>query len=75
MKKEQRVKRNPKKILIRILIAVVAVPAGLFIFHKIKHGIDMKYLAERGYYNPVSIGDRSLNVLKFGNEEGIGSGY
>ena len=72
VKKEQRVKRNPKKILIRILIAVVAVPAGLFIFHKIKHGIDMKYLAERGYYNPVSIGDRSLNVLKFGNEEGKG---
>ena len=34
--------------------------------------MDMKFLAKKGYYNPVSIGDYSLNVVKFGYEEGRG---
>jgi len=56
-----------------LAIAFVALLAGLFIFHKIKHSADMKFLAEQGYYNPVSVGDYSMNVAKFGNENGRGN--
>ena len=72
MKKEQKKKANPGKVLLTLLVIVVVILGGLFIFHKIKHGIDMKYLTENGYYNPVSIGDYSLNVVKIGNENGKG---
>jgi pimeloyl-ACP methyl ester carboxylesterase len=30
----------------------------------------IKMLKQNGYYNPVSVGDYSLNVSKFGNEDG-----
>ncbi len=70
--KAQKKKVNPAKILLRILIVLVVILAGLFVFHRIRHGIDMKYLRENGYYNPVSVGDHSLNVVKFGNENGKG---
>ncbi len=72
MKKGQKKKTNFWKVLRTILIIVVVILGGLFIFHQIKHGIDMKYLTENGYYNPVSIGDYSLNVVKIGNENGKG---
>ena len=61
------------KVLLVLAIAFVALLAGLFIFHKIKHSADMKFLAEQGYYNPVSVGDYSMNVAKFGNENGKGN--
>ena len=61
------------KVLLALAIALVVLLAGLFIFHKIKHSADMKFLAEQGYYNPVSVGDYSMNVAKFGNENGRGN--
>ncbi len=73
MKKEQKKKTSHRKILLTLLIIVAAILGGLFIFHRIKHGMDMKYLAENGYYNPVSIGDHSVNVVKIGNENGKGN--
>ena len=73
MKKEQKEKTSHRKILLTLLIIVAAILGGLFIFHRIKHGMDMKYLAENGYYNPVSIGDHSVNVVKVGNENGKGN--
>jgi len=72
MKKGQRKKINPGKILLAVFIIIAVLSGGLFIFHRIKHGIDMKYLTEKGYYNPVSIGDYSVNVVKVGNENGKG---
>ena len=72
MKKGQRKKTNPGKVLLTLLVIVVVILGGLFVFHKIKLGIDMKYLTEEGYYNPVSIGDYSVNVIKVGNENGKG---
>lgn len=65
-------KINPIKVLLIIVIVLAVSLSGLFIFHKIRHSMDMKYLAEKGYYNPVSIGNNSLNVAKFGNENGKG---
>ena len=72
MKNRQKKKTNPGKVLLTLFSIIVVILGGLFIFHKIKHGIDMKYLTENGYYNPVSIGDYSLNVVKIGNENGKG---
>ena len=72
MKKGQKKKTNFWKVLRTFLIIVVVILCGLFIFHQIKHSVDMKYLMENGYYNPVSIGDYSLNVVKIGNENGKG---
>ena len=75
--------KKPLKIILIIFLAFVLILAGLIIFHRIKNGSDIKYLTEKGYYNPVSIGDCSLNVVKFGNENsdrkivvlsGMGSG-
>ena len=72
MKNRQKKKTNPGKGLLMLFSIIVVILGGLFIFHKIKHGIDMKYLTKNGYYNPVSIGDYSLNVVKIGNENGKG---
>lgn len=72
MKNRQKKKTNPGKVLLTLFSIIVVILSGLFIFHKIKHGIDMKYLTENGYYNPVSVGDYSLNVVKIGNENGKG---
>ena len=65
-------KKNPGKVLLGIIIVLAVIVLGLLIFHRIKHSVDMKYLKEIGYYNPVSIGDYSVNVVKFGNENGKG---
>lgn len=72
MKKGQKKKINPGKILLAVFIIIAVLSGGLFIFHRIKHGIDMKYLTEKGYYNPVPVGDYSVNVVKVGNENGKG---
>ncbi len=65
--------RKLAKVFLALAIALVVLLAGLFIFHKIKHSADMKFLTEQGYYNPVSVGDYSMNVAKFGNENGRGN--
>ena len=70
---KQSKKINTGKVLLILLIALLALIAGLFIFHKIKHSADIKFLKENGYYNPVQIGERSMNVVKFGNENGKGN--
>ena len=41
-----------------------------FIIHSVKSKQEIDLLKEKGYYNPVSVGDYSLNVAKFGNENG-----
>ncbi len=65
-------KKTPGKVILVILITLVAILLGLSVFHRIKLNADMKYLAASGYYDPVSVGDHSLNVVKFGNENGKG---
>lgn len=61
-----------RKIPFIILISILVIFVGLFIFHRIKHIFDMNYLTENGYYNPISVGEYSMNVIKFGNENGKG---
>ena len=67
-------KRSVGKIILRALIVLFAAFAlfvlGVFIFHRVKTAEEISLLKEKGYYNPVSVGDHSLNVAKFGNENG-----
>lgn len=67
-------KRSVIKMMIRVVIillaAIMLFVLGTFIFHCIKSNEETARLKEKGYYNPVSVGDYCLNVAKFGNENG-----
>ena len=62
------------KIILRIFLTLLAVlilfTVVTFIFHSIQNGQELDALKEQGYYNPVSAGEYSLNVAKFGNAKG-----
>ena len=54
-----------------ILFAVLALfTLGTWLHHRVKTGRELALLREKGYYNPVSVGEYSLNVARFGNELG-----
>ena len=53
-----------------LLSAILLFVLGTFIVHRVKSNKEFDVLKEHGYYNPVSVGDYSLNVAKFGNENG-----
>ena len=54
-----------------VLFAVLLLlTLGTWICHLVKTDRELALLKEKGYYDPVSVGDYSLNVAKFGNEEG-----
>ena len=57
-------------IVIILLLTIVLFVLGTFVFHIIKSSEETELLKEKGYYNPVSVGDYCLNVAKFGNEKG-----
>lgn len=67
-------KRSVMEIMIRVVIillaAIMLFVLGTFIFHRLKSNEETARLKEKGYYNPVSVGDYCLNVAKFGNENG-----
>lgn len=58
------------KVLIVLLLLVAIFTLVTFIIHKIKTKKEIELLKEKGYYNLVSVGDYSLNVAIFGNENG-----
>ena len=67
-------KTSVGKIILRAFLILLAALAlfilGVFVVHKIKTAKEIALLKEKGYYNPVSVGEYSLNVAKFGNENG-----
>ena len=60
------------KILGRILLGLIALLMAFVLFtiffHRIKTKKEISDLKAKGYYNPVSVGDYSLNVLSFGKK-------
>lgn len=68
--------KTRKVIKIIGMVLLIPVAAALIftlvtcIVHSIKSSQELALLKEKGYYNPVSVGDYSLNVAKFGNEKG-----
>lgn len=66
-------KKARKTVFIVILCVVGAALlfwGTVFVIHLIRSDKELKLLKEKGYYNPVSVGDYSLNVAKFGNPNG-----
>ena len=62
------------KIILRILLVLfilfVVFVIGVFVFHQVKRNEEINLLKEKGYYNPISVGDYNINVAKFGNPNG-----
>ena len=56
------------RVVLIILAAALVFTLVTFIVHSEKSSQELALLKEKGYYNPVSVGDYSLNVAKFGNE-------
>jgi len=68
-------KRNKcRRILLSSLLILLAVlllfTLGTWINHRVKTARELALLKEKGYYNPVSVGEYSLNVARFGNGQG-----
>ncbi len=63
-----------KKITVGIILTLVALILAFtlvtYIIHMVKTNTELDALKEQGLYNPVSVGDYSLNVAKFGKEDG-----
>lgn len=67
-----------RKIVRRLLLWILLLPVavlllftlGTWFHHRVKTGQELKLLIEKGYVNPVSVGEYSLNVAKFGKEQG-----
>ena len=57
-------------IFLVLLILILLFTLVTFIIHRVKTNQEIALLKEKGYYNPVSVGEYSLNVAKFGNENG-----
>ena len=58
------------KVLGWTLLAVLVFVAGLSIYNRIMMTRDINAIKDKGYYNPVSTGDHSLNMYITGNGEG-----
>ena len=57
------------KVIAVITIILLVTLAGLFIYHRVNLSKNRKFLEEKGYYNLVSVGNHSLNLIKYGNAE------
>ncbi|MCM1054768.1 MAG: alpha/beta hydrolase [Bacteroides sp.] len=68
--KKRSVKNAVLNVFIILLTAVALFISVTFIFHRVNYNKEVAVLKEKGYYNPVSVGDYCLNVAKFGNENG-----
>ena len=67
--KEEKKRRKRSNIIVSIVLIALLL-AGFLLFHPLMVKHDRNMLTEKGYCNPVSVGDHSLNLLKIGNENG-----
>ena len=68
--KIKKIRKIISKVLLIIFSLVIIFILGTFAVHSIKRNKEIALLKEMGYYNPVSVDDYSLNVAKFGSENG-----
>ena len=62
--------KRVKKALAIITCILILFLAITFVIHRILLSKEKQILIEAGYYNSVSVGDYSLNVYDFGNQNG-----
>ena len=70
MKNKAKTTKIIRSVLLAVLAVLFVIVSGTYIFHKIKTAQEIKLLKANGYYNPVSVGDHSLNVAIFGKRDG-----
>ena len=70
LSKEEKKRRRQRSNIIVSIVLIALLLAGFLLFHPLTVTHNLNMLTEKGYYNPVSVGDYSLNLLKFGNENG-----
>ena len=70
MKTKTKTTRIIRNILLVLLAVLFLIVSGTYIFNKIKTAQEIELLKANGYYNPVSVGDYSLNVAIFGKQNG-----
>lgn len=58
------------RVLLLLLALLILFTLVTCIVHRNKTAQEMELLKEKGYYHPISVGDYSLNVAAFGNEDG-----
>lgn len=56
-------------ILLVIVILLLLAIAGMYINHRIKAPKNKDFLKDGGFYEPVSAGDHSLNLVRYGGAE------
>lgn len=56
-------------LLLVILILLLLALAGCAAYHRIRIPKNQEFLKESGYCNPVSVGERSLNLVSYGGAE------
>ena len=69
MKKKAKTTKIIRSVLLAVFAVLFVIVSGTYIFHKIKTAQEIKLLKANGYYNPVSVGDHSLNVAIFGKRD------
>lgn len=57
------------RICLVFLIILLLSLVGMFIYHRIHTSKNKEFMKEQGYYNLVSVGDHSLNLVEYGGAE------
>ena len=58
------------KIMLILLAVLLIFTVVTYFVHRVKSKEELAVLQQNGLFNHVSVGDYSLNVAKFGNEDG-----
>ena len=58
------------KIMLILLAVLLIFSVVTYLVHRVKTKAELEVLQQNGLFNHVSVGDYSLNVAKFGNEDG-----
>ena len=58
------------RIMLILLVVLLIFTVVTYIVHQVKTNKEFDVLQQNGLYNLVSVGDYSLNVAKFGKEDG-----
>ena len=66
----KKIGKNILKVLGCTVVCLSLFVAGLSIYNHIKLTGEINAIKDKGYYNPISTGDHSLNVYVTGNENG-----
>lgn len=68
--KRKKLSRIVVRFFLILFVILLLFVLGTWLCDLVKTDCELALLKEKGYYNPVSVGDYSLNVARFGNGQG-----